>query len=117
GHEPAHLGVPAARLVAQMATRFQQKLQRRLPHALPLVGSIRRRPHLRCNPSGGTHHRNRRRVRVIFFLTGTACARPPGPSSSFLPPRAPAPALPVPAASYCAAHPPMTPIARSPPAS
>src|SRR2546425_214428 len=52
-NEPAHLGIPAARLVAEMDTRFQQKLQRRLPHALPLVGSIRRRPHLRCNPSGG----------------------------------------------------------------
>src|SRR6266536_3481126 len=36
--EPAHLGIPAARLMAEMDARFQQILQLRLRHALPLVG-------------------------------------------------------------------------------
>src|SRR5256886_3174025 len=52
-NEPAHLGIPAARLMAEMDARFQQILQLRLRHALPFVGSIRRRRHLRCNPAGG----------------------------------------------------------------
>src|ERR1051325_9270242 len=48
--EPAHLGIPAARLMTEMDTRFQQVLQLRLRHALPLVGSFRRCSHFRCHP-------------------------------------------------------------------
>src|SRR2546426_4992303 len=47
--------------MAEMDARFQQILQLRLRHALPFVGSIRRRRHLRCNPAGGTQHRIGRR--------------------------------------------------------
>src|SRR5256886_14942504 len=36
--EPAHLGIPATRLMTEMDARFQQILQLRLRHALPLVG-------------------------------------------------------------------------------
>src|SRR6266496_1630446 len=61
-NEPAHLGIPAACLVPEMDARFQQILQLRLRHALPLVGYFRRRCHLRCNPAWGTQHRIERRV-------------------------------------------------------
>src|SRR6266480_113580 len=60
-NEPAHLGIPAACLVPEMDARFQQILQLRLGHALPLVGYFRRRCHLRCNPAWGTQHRIERR--------------------------------------------------------
>src|SRR5205823_13896302 len=36
--EPAHLGIPATRLMTEMDARFQQILQLRLRHALPLEG-------------------------------------------------------------------------------
>src|SRR5436309_12586586 len=52
-NEPAHLGIPAARLMAEMDARFQQILQLRLRHALPFVGSIRRRRHLARYPRRG----------------------------------------------------------------
>src|SRR3989442_3407122 len=37
-NEPPHLGIPATRLVTEMDACFQQILQLRLRHALPLVG-------------------------------------------------------------------------------
>src|SRR4029077_14218792 len=51
--EPAHLGIPAARLMTEMDTRFQQVLQLRLRHALPFLGFIRRRCHLARHPRRG----------------------------------------------------------------
>src|SRR5881397_85444 len=81
-NEPAHLGIPAARLMAEMDARFQQILQLRLRHALPFVGSIRRRRHLARHPRRGPITRSSdvsistvvRRYGAMFYVRRTVVA-------------------------------------------
>src|SRR5436190_7156282 len=61
--EPPHLRIPAASLMAEVHTCFQQFLQLRLRHAIPFLGLFRRRSHFRCHPEApGTQHRIKQRV-------------------------------------------------------
>src|SRR2546430_8169876 len=68
--EPAHLGIPATRLMTEMDARFQQILQLRLRHALPLVGFDPPPPSSRATPRSGTHHAIERRVVSSSVIRG-----------------------------------------------
>src|SRR5207249_6291309 len=56
--EPAHLRIPPPSLVAEVNARFQQVLQLRLRHALPLVGFDPPPLSSRATPPQGTRSRD-----------------------------------------------------------
>src|SRR5712692_3901669 len=109
-NEPAHLGIPAARLVPEMDTGFQQILQLRLRHALPFMGFRPPPPSLSQRPCHGRdpapnqaacvfetsdvrHQTSGTDVRCLTSdisptasRTGTASALQPVPASSVPPP-------------------------------
>src|SRR2546427_6676780 len=75
--EPPHLGIPAARLMAEMHTCFQQFLQLRLRHLLPFLGYSAAALISSLNPAGTQSEIKRREYLIAYRLLNWNLFRAP----------------------------------------